>query len=125
MKKSTRPLSVMRPQVRGTHRSYERPDLFPQVDPAKLTSSTIESLEMMRQLNLLLQRIRDSKPFASQLMDAAQRGNRAEVDRLIKSAGVSRQYTINYNPQGFHLVMRQGDTEAPCCKVEITLYWGE
>lgn len=80
---------------------------------------------MASQINMLLMQIRDNKPFAIKLMDAAQRGNQTEVDRLIKSTGVIKPYTIKYNPQGFHMIMQNDEAEPPCCKVEVTLTWNE
>lgn len=125
IKKQSKPLRGNRPGIQGTFRSGNRPATYPPVDPTKLTASARESLDMAAQLNLLLVQIRDHKPFAAKLMEAAQHSNQAEVDRLIKSTGVGKPYTIKYNPQGFHIVMQNDESEPPCCKVEVTLVWNE
>lgn len=80
---------------------------------------------MLSQLNHLLIQIRDNKPFAAKLMDAAQRGNQTEMDRLITSTGIVKPYSIKYNPQEFHMVLHNEDAELPCCKVEVTLLWND
>ena len=125
MKKVPKPLKLNVPIVKSLYRSGNRPDPYPPVDPTKLTQSAVESLEMSRQLSLLLQKIRDSRTFAIQLMDAAQRSNQLEVNRLIRTAGVNKTFTIKYNPQGFHLVMSNEEEVNPCCRVEIALNWND
>lgn len=124
MKKSSKPLRIHTPKVQGAFRSRS-PDMYPPVDPTKFTASAEQSLNMANQLTSLLKKITDSKTFASQLMDAAQRSNQPEVDRLMKSAGMNRSYSLKFNPQGFHLELKNEDAEHPCCKVEMTLYWSE
>ncbi|MCG7407377.1 hypothetical protein MH117_08085 [Paenibacillus sp. ACRRX] len=121
---TSRPLTnkqAMSPK--GTYRSMSRPDLYLPVNTAVFSSSAGSSLDLMQQMNRVLQRIRDSKDYAAEVMDAAQRGNEKEVIRLLKSTQVSADISVKFTPDGLHMRFSSGPTENYCCITEVMLRW--
>ncbi|WP_051286976.1 hypothetical protein [Paenibacillus taiwanensis] len=110
---------------KGTFRSMSRPDLYPSVNTAIFSASAGSSLEMVQQMNKVLQRIHDSKEYAAQVMDAAQRGNEKEVIRLLKSVQISADISVKFTPDGLHMRFSSGPAENYCCNTEVTLRWNK
>jgi hypothetical protein len=100
---------------------------YPQVDVKVFTQSIKTYRLLMDQGSFLLDRLGDSD-FDVKLMSAAQQGNKAAVDSLIKSIGLKVPVKTNYTPSGvtFELTS-QPDPSNPmgCCTLSINMKWGK
>lgn len=100
---------------------------YPPTDPTILSESVEEFQVLMQQGELLLNRLSDTT-FSKTLMEEAQKGNQAEVDRLIHSInGLHVPVEINYTPSGaiFNLQSPAASEGAQCCTLHMTLKWGK
>lgn len=73
----------------------------------------------MQQVQLLTDKINESEQFAHSLMDAAQKSNKSEVERLITSTGITTKFETNYTPDNIRIVF----TDSECCKLTLVLSW--
>lgn len=96
---------------------------FSPVDPTLFNQSAIAMQKLFREASIVLNRLADSKTFAFNLMTAAQESKTDEVDRLIKSTGITSNVTTTYNPDGINLVLSSKVGETECCKLTIALRW--
>lgn len=96
---------------------------FPAVDTHRLHASAGKMLEVIKQSQLLINRIVDSPDFAHDLMDAAQFSNQKKVDALIQSTGITSKVTTKYTPSGIHIELDNAETPGECCKLQIALRW--
>jgi hypothetical protein len=98
---------------------------YPPVD-VKIFSSSVNSFRLLiQQGSLLLDRLGDPG-FAHKLMDAAQRGNKKEVDRLIQSIGLKIPVATRYTPTGVIFELStQSNPQQPvsCCTLMLTMKW--
>lgn len=78
----------------------------------------------MDQGSILLDRLGD-EGFDVKLMSAAQKGDKVEVDRLIKSIGLKVSVNTKYTPTGvtFELAAPP-DPSIPMSKLTVHLQWG-
>lgn len=99
---------------------------YPPVDTKILSQSAKTFKTLLKQGELLIDKFAD-REFSHQMMDAAQKGEQTEVDRLIQSVeGVTVPVKVRYTPSGVQI-----DITAPqegegkdCCTLTITLKWG-
>ncbi|MEH7251539.1 hypothetical protein V7111_05385 [Neobacillus niacini] len=116
-----------RPSVYLDYQYYHPlPRQYPQVD-VKVFKKSIKSYRLlMDQGSILLDRLADSD-FDVKLMSAAQQGNKAAVDSLIRSIGLSVPVITKFTPTGvtFELTVHP-DHNAPmnCCTLKVQLQWG-
>lgn len=96
---------------------------FPPVDTRKFNASANRFKQVMNQANLFIGRLTSSDDFARRLMDAAQRSDKNEVERLVRSTGVTIKYTLNYTPSGIRIDFSNSDTENSCCTLRMALSW--
>ncbi|MGG2104607.1 hypothetical protein [Lysinibacillus pakistanensis] len=92
---------------------------FPAVNTNKLKISTKRVKGIMQQVQLLTDKIDESEQFAHNLMDAAQKSNKSEVERLITSTGITTKFETNYTPDNIRIVF----TDSDCCKLSLVLSW--
>ncbi|HLU23546.1 MAG TPA: hypothetical protein VKZ77_13860 [Bacillaceae bacterium] len=100
---------------------------YPPVDPTMLIESVNSYRVLLDQGRRLLDKLGD-KTFSMKLMEAAQHGNQAEVDRLIHTiVGISVPIKVSYTPSGviFTLESPALSKGANCCTLKITLKWGK
>ncbi|MDP4083307.1 MAG: hypothetical protein Q8934_01685 [Bacillota bacterium] len=100
---------------------------YPKVDTKILKSSVKSFRDLMRQGDVLLDHLEDSI-FAYKIMDAAQKGNRHQVESLVKSIGLKVPFTVQYNPTSviFTLYSKATPyTPDSCCNLTISMRWGE
>lgn len=100
---------------------------YPPIDTSMLSESISEYQILMKQGELLLNRLRDSL-YAKKVMEAAQHGNKAEVDDLIESiSGLYVPIQTKYTPSGaiFQLQSPAVAKGGNCCTLNITLKWGK
>ncbi|MEK4030423.1 MULTISPECIES: hypothetical protein [Bacillaceae] len=107
--------------VASCHPPSLRP--YPEVNPALFKQSAQSIKQLLNETNLLLNKLTDSSDFALRLMTAAQAANRQEVERLVRSAGISRKTNISFNPDSFRIELRTTAANLECCKLAIALRW--
>ncbi|MFJ7935952.1 hypothetical protein [Sporosarcina sp. NPDC096371] len=101
-----------------------RPEnLFPPVDTHQLHASAGKMLEIIKQAQLLINKVVDSSEFAFELMNASQLSNQQKVDELIKSTGVTSKIKTKFNPSGIHIELDNAEKLGECCKLLIALQW--
>ena len=103
--------------------SQNAPNPFPPVNTQRLNASAGKMLEVIKQSQLLINRIVDSPNFAHNLMDAAQLSNQQKVDELILSAGITSKVITKFSPSGIHIELDNAETLGECCKLQIALRW--
>ncbi|MEY9971157.1 hypothetical protein ABH966_001523 [Lysinibacillus sp. RC46] len=92
---------------------------FPPVNTNRLKTSAKRIKAIMKQAQILTDKIDESEPFAHDLMNAAQQSNKTEVEKLITSTGITLKFETNYTPDGFRITF----TDQGCCKLTLILNW--
>lgn len=100
-----------------------RPDVYPSVQPDTFAASASTSLVLVEQAAKFLRHVRDYKPYAAQLMDAAQRGNQSEVERLILTQVDQVKVDTTYTPDAIKVTFHRSRNDLQCCKLDIILQW--
>ena len=103
--------------------SQNAPNPFPPVNTQRLHASAEKMLEVIKQSQLLINRIVDSPDFAHDLMDVAQLSNQKKVDDLIESTGITSKVTTTFTPSGIHIELDNSEKIGECCKLQIALRW--
>ena len=99
---------------------------YPPVDVKIFSSSVKSSRLLLQQGTVLLNRLEDAG-FAYKLMDAAQKGQKTEVDRLVHSTGIKIPVSTRFTPTGviFDLTApTSGQHPDNCCSLTLTMKWG-
>ena len=96
---------------------------FPQVDTRKFNASAERFKEVMNQASQFIGTLTSSDDFAQQLMNAAQRSEQNEVERLVRSTGVTINYTLSYTPSGIRIDFSNSDAQNSCCALRMALSW--
>lgn len=103
-------------------RTYFR--VYPEVDPTVFTESAESMQQLMKEASIILQKLSDSKEFATEVMAAAQEGNKEKVSQLLLSTGVHSGVKVDFNPDGINLNMTSEIEGKDCCHLTISLRWG-
>ncbi|NLP52254.1 hypothetical protein [Bacillus sp. RO1] len=103
-------------------RPYMR--VYPEVDPTVFTESAESMQQLMKEASIILKKLSDSKEFASDVMAAAQEGNKEKVSQLLLSTGVHSGVKVDFNPDGINLNMTSEIQGKDCCHLTISLRWG-
>ncbi|GAB3792439.1 hypothetical protein [Virgibacillus kimchii] len=98
---------------------------YPPVDPDMFFDSANAMTSLMNDAARVLDKIAGSKPFAEQIMTAAQASDKEEVERLIGTVGVDSELDINFNPNSLRLEFKEEtkESEMACCRLLLTLRW--
>ncbi|MCM3745190.1 hypothetical protein M3193_13705 [Sporosarcina luteola] len=96
---------------------------FPPVNTRKLNESAKRFKQVMNEANLFIGTLTASDDFARRLMDAAQRSDQKEVERLVRSTGVTIKYTLSYTPSGIRIDFSNSDAQNSCCTLRMALGW--
>ncbi|HWL23594.1 MAG TPA: hypothetical protein VNR38_07575 [Ureibacillus sp.] len=96
---------------------------LPQVDSTFLNESAKESQKLMREASKLVDLFATSKDFSTKVMDAAQRSNNVEVQRLIQSNGITSKVGVYFNPDGIRLEFSSKVKQRDCCQLLVVLRW--
>ncbi|WP_142255378.1 hypothetical protein [Bacillus sinesaloumensis] len=96
---------------------------YPEVDSTLFSESATEMRNLMKDASLVLAKLADSKPFAQQVMAAAQSSNDKEVERLLKSTGIKSDIKTKFNPDGINIELSSMVNGVECCHLTITLRW--
>jgi hypothetical protein len=96
---------------------------YPSVDISTFEHSATAFQKTVIEASTILRKFAEPQ-FAKKLMSAAQTGNQQEVDRLIKSIGVSTPVTTKYTPSGVLLTIHAQAQGSQCCTLTMYLKWG-
>lgn len=103
----------------------DRPATYPPVDSSPFRQSAETTKRLLSEAGKITDRIASSSAFASELMSAAQRGEKATVERLVKSIGVKDVLETTFTPDGIRFQLRADPTAANCCVLMFTIRWGK
>ena len=96
---------------------------YPPVEVSTFEYSVTAFQKTVAEASTILRKFSE-RPFASRLMSAAQTGNQQEVDRLIKSIGITTPVTTQYTPSGILLTIHTQAEGSQCCTLTMYLRWG-
>ncbi|PMC39165.1 hypothetical protein CJ195_04305 [Bacillus sp. UMB0899] len=96
---------------------------FPDVNPTMFEQSAKSMQMLMKEASLVLNKLAQSKDFATKVMYAAQQSNMNEVDKLIKSTGIKSTVKTSFNPDGIQMKLTSSIGEAECCHLTVSLRW--
>lgn len=113
----------MQPFLQNYPRYRQQQNQYPPVNIQLLDKSARKFQALMKQADLLIEKIINSSSFARELMTAAQLSDQNRVDQLIKSTGITIDVTTTFTPSGIHIVLDNSDSEGDCCKMLIALRW--
>ena len=108
--------------------AYQQWDLsvprhYPQVDTGQLEESVTRFQKLIKEADLLINRLANSREFSTQLMSAAQKSDKNKVIQLIREAGVSIHVTTTFTPTGIRIILDNSEVEGGCCDLMIALRW--
>lgn len=104
-------------------KDYRLPDGYPPVDPSIFIASADSTYTLVEQTARVIDRLRKKKELASAVMDAAQRGDKAEVTRLIRNIGVQSRLEVKFTPEGIQLIFDTESLEERCCELVVKMRW--
>jgi hypothetical protein len=96
---------------------------YPAVDVTLFNQSAIAMQKLMKEASLVLNKFAESQGFAYKVMDAAQKSDLKEVERLIKTTGIKSKVHTTYNPDGINLKLSSKVGATDCCHLTIALRW--
>ena len=89
----------------------------------QLENSVTQFQKLIKEADLLIDRLANSKEFSKELMSAAQSSNKERVIALIREAGVSIHITTTFTPTGIRIILDNSEVEGGCCDLLIALRW--
>jgi hypothetical protein len=114
------------PSYPNYYLNHPQPRVYPPVD-TKMFSSSIKSMRfLMGQGSILLDKLAKA-PFENAIMTAAQKGDKSEVDKLIKSIGLKVPVETRYTPSGVNFILHSNPNQSSsvsCCSLTVSLKWG-
>lgn len=96
---------------------------FPPVSTKRLNTSAQRFQELMKQADLLTDKIVTSNEFAHELMNAAQLSNTKKVEELILTTGITLTIETKFTPTGISVTLANSEVEGGCCNLLMTLHW--
>ncbi len=102
---------------------YAMNRVYPPVDTSIFEQSVAAFQKTVSEASIILRKFSD-RQFAARLMTAGQAGNQQEVDRLIKSTGITTPVTTKYTPTGVLLTIHAHAQGSQCCTLTMFLRWG-
>lgn len=106
--------------------NYQPARTYPPVN-TKVFSESIQSLQrLMEQGHILLDRLANPQ-LSQKVMNAAQQGKHAEVNRLIQSLGLKAHVKTTYTPSSVNFELTTPPTPVSpvsCCTLNINMRWG-
>ena len=96
---------------------------YPEVDTTRFNASAKRFKQVMSQANLFIGSLTASDDFARRLMSAAQRSDQQEVERLVRSTGVTIKYKLHYTPDGLRIDFSNSNEQNSCCTLRMALSW--
>ena len=95
-----------------------------QPDPTMFMNSARQTKNLIKDGQLILDKIANSKPYSLDLMLAAQNSNKAKVEELIKSTGIKQKPQISYTPNGLTVTFINEQNNIDCCHLILKIRWG-
>ncbi len=102
---------------------FRYPEMYPPVDTHELHKSAKTFQKLIKQTDLIVNKIIESDKFAHDLMEAAQKSNQKRVDELILSTGIKIKYKATFSPDGINIKLYNSEQEGACCSLSISLRW--
>ena len=99
------------------------PRQYPQVDTGQLEDSVTRFQKLIKEADLLINRLANSREFSTQLMSAAQKSDKNKVNQLIRSTGVTIKIKTTFTPTGIRIILDNSEVEGGCCDLMIALRW--
>ena len=99
------------------------PRHYPQVDTSQFENSVTRFQKLIKEADLLINRLASSREFATQLMSAAQKSDKNKVNQLIRSTGVTIKIKTTFTPTGIRIILDNSEVEGGCCDLMIALRW--
>ena len=99
------------------------PSAFPTINTQVLNTSAQRFQELLKQANLLADKIVNSKEFAHELMEAAQLSNTKKVEELIVSTGITIKIKTYFTPTGIRIELKNDGNTGDCCHLLMSLKW--
>ena len=96
---------------------------FPSVDIKQLDVSVYKFQTLMRQADLLIDKLGNDPEFSKELMGAAQQSDRNKVNQLILSTGITIKVKTTFTPTGIRILLDNSELEGGCCDLLIALRW--
>ena len=103
-----------------THLPYRSP---PKADPDMFMNSARQTRLLLKNADLLLQKLADSKPLSLDIMNAAQESKHEKVTELVKSTGVEKISEVTYNPNGLIVTFIDEPNNIDCCHLILKIRW--
>lgn len=94
-----------------------------QPDPTMFMNSARQTKNLLRDGQLILDKIANSKPFSLEIMRAAQSSNNAKVEELLKSTGIKQKPQIKYSPDGLTVTLINEQNNIDCCHLILKIRW--
>ena len=107
-------------QPRNTLRPQRQ---YPDVNIQEFSMSTHKFQILMRQADLLVDKLGNDPEFAKQLMSAAQQSNKSKVNEMILSTGITINVKTAFTPTGIRITLNNAGFEGDCCNLQIGLNW--
>ena len=102
---------------------YWQPRQMQPVDSSVLYQSANQPKKLMKDASMVLDKLAQSKEFDTKLMAEAQASHSAEVEKLIRSIGVTSDVAVRYTPDGLRIQFSSAIDGYDCCKLTISLRW--
>lgn len=98
---------------------------YPEVNIHEFEISAQSFQELMKQANLLINKIASSPKFAREIMTAAQKSDEQTVLKLIKSTGISIDVKTTFTPTSIRIYLDNSNKskKSNCCNMLIALRW--
>jgi hypothetical protein len=104
-----------------THYSIRNPQ---QPDPTMFMNSARQTINLLKDGQLILDKIANSKPFSLEIMRAAQSSNTSKVEELIQSTGIKQKPQISFSPDGLTVTFINKQNNIDCCHLILKIRWG-
>ncbi|MBB6453422.1 tRNA A-37 threonylcarbamoyl transferase component Bud32 [Salirhabdus euzebyi] len=96
---------------------------YPEVNPSQFTDSAYSFQALLVDAQKIIAKLSDSKEFAKQVMDNAQKSNQAEVIKLVKETGITHPVDVSFTPDNIKIILTAVNGGSVCCKLVMDLYW--
>jgi hypothetical protein len=97
-------------------------DPYPPNEVNRFRTSATTFLKLSEQVKILLEKIESDERFAKKLRGAAQKNQKEDIDRLVRSTGMQALFEASYSPDGMKIELCPSN-ENECAKMVIHLCW--
>ncbi|WP_433744109.1 hypothetical protein [Falsibacillus pallidus] len=98
---------------------------FPPANPELFMRSAKQMKILLKDAELLMGKISESREFAAKIMDMAQQSKSVEVGKILQGSGIKSKPVIKFNPDGLSLIFHSKEAnDLDCCNLQVVLRWG-